>query len=434
MKKLYIILTMLVVIITSCQTNFVNPNAATEDDILNSPEGLIGLAVGIQQRFINGGSSPLYTNITASGLSSGELTVLNAGNAEIAQLESGYENVTPANGVIIGMWTGLALTISDCQDLTNNVDKIGDSGIAAGVEAYGYLFKALALGTMAQYWEQGVINTVKFGSGQSATFSSRAEVLNEAINLLANASSLSGTISAEFYAEVGDNIDIANASRALSARYKMMAGDYSGALSDANAVDLSIKSQFLFDNVVQNPVYRTSLITQNVYEAKPDGQLGLPASIAIDIANDERHSFYFVNNVGTYHASGFFTADEDPIPLYLPGEMMLIMAEAEARLNNLVNAVSHLDNVLTKIPAADAYGVGANLPAYSGAMNQSSILEEIYRNRAIELHMSGLRLEDSRRFNRAAPNDANPERTRNFYPYAQTEIDNNSNTPANPSI
>ncbi len=434
MKKLYIILTTLVVIITSCQTNFVNPNAATEDDILNSPEGLIGLALGVQQRYISGGLSPLYSNITASGLSSGELTVLNAGNAEIAQLENGYENVTPANGVIIAMWTGLALTISDCQDLVNNVDKIGEPGIAAGIEAYGYLFKALALGTMAQYWEQGVINTVKFGSGQSATFSSRADVLNEAISLLANASSLSGTISAEFYAKVGDNIDIANASRALSARYKMMAGDYSGALSDANAVDLSVKSQFLFDNVVQNPVYRTSLITQNVYEAKPDGQLGLPASIAIDTVNDERHSFYFVNNAGTYHASGFFTADEDPIPLYLPGEMMLIMAEAEARLNNLVNAVSHLDNVLTKTPTADAYGVGANLPAYSGAMDQSSILEEIYRNRAIELYMTGLRLEDSRRFDRAAPNDANPERTRNFYPYAQTEIDNNSNTPANPSI
>jgi hypothetical protein len=78
------------------------------------------------------------------------------------------------------------------------------------------------------------------------------------------------------------------------------------------------------------------------------------------------------------------------------------------------------------------YGVGANLPAYNGANTQTAILEEIYRNRCIELFMTGLKLEDSRRFGRPGFGQANAERTRNFYPYPVTERNSNPNTPDNP--
>ncbi|MBC6410062.1 MAG: RagB/SusD family nutrient uptake outer membrane protein [Ekhidna sp.] len=434
MKKIYTLIVTLVCITTACETDFVNPNAATETDILSSSEGLMGLAVGLQQRYIRGGASPLYANITASGLTTGELTVLNAGNAEIAQLENGGDNVASANGVIINLWTGLSLTISDAQDLIDNADNIGDPGISAGIEAYGSFFKALALGTMAQYWEQGVINTVKFGNGESAVFSPREQLLSEAISLLSNAVSLAPSVSDNFYTTVGSNINLLNASRALSARYKLSNGDLSGAIADADAVDLTVKSEFVFDNVVQNPVYRTSLVNQNTYETQADGGMGLPASIAVDMANDERHDFYLENDGSTFNATGFFTSDEAPIPVYLPGEMLLIKAEAYARQNDLNNAVTELNKVLTKTAATDIYGVGANLPAYSDNLNQTAVLQEIYRNRAIELYMGGLRLGDSRRLNRPGPSDAGAERNRNFYPYAQTEIDNNPNTPGNPSI
>lgn len=434
MKKIYVFLAALIGLTTACETDFVNPNAATEDDILNSSEGLIGLAVGLQQRYISGGASPLYANITASGLTTKELTVLNAGNANIAQLENGGDNVASANGVIINLWTGLSLTISDAQDLIDNADNIGDPGIAAGVKTYGSFFKALALGTVAQYWEQGVINTVKFGSGQNATFSPREQLLSEAISLLSDAVSLAPSISDDFYNAVGDNLDLLNASRALSARYKLSNGDFSGAIADAKAVDLTVKSEFVFDNVVQNPVYRTSLENNNTYEAQTDGSMGLPDTIAVDTVNDKRHAFYLKNNEGTFNATGFFKSDDDPIPVYLPGEMLLIQAEAYARRDDLTNAVAELNKVLTKTADDDIYGLGANLPVYAGEMNQTAVLQEIYRNRAIELYMGGLRLEDSRRFNRPGPGSGNDaERTRNFYPYAQTEIDNNPNIPDNPS-
>jgi len=47
--------------------------------------------------------------------------------------------------------------------------------------------------------------------------------------------------------------------------------------------------------------------------------------------------------------------------------------------------------------------------------------------------MSGLKLEDSRRFGRPGPGQAGAERTRNFYPYPQQERDGNPNTPNDPA-
>ncbi len=75
----------------------------------------------------------------------------------------------------------------------------------------------------------------------------------------------------------------------------------------------------------------------------------------------------------------------------------------------------------------------ANLPPYSGSITQADILTEIYRNRCIELYMSGLKLEDSRRFSRPAAGVTGAERNRNWYPYPISERINNTNTPADPA-
>ncbi len=135
-----------------------------------------------------------------------------------------------------------------------------------------------------------------------------------------------------------------------------------------------------------------------------------------------------------FRAKGFFDNATKAIPVYLPGEMLLIKAEALARKNMLPEAVAELDKVLTKTPANDAFGLGAGLVGYSGAMTQQAILDAIYANRCMEMLMSGMRLEDSRRFGRPAPNDPNEERNRNFYPYPFSERDNNPNTPPDPAI
>jgi hypothetical protein len=63
----------------------------------------------------------------------------------------------------------------------------------------------------------------------------------------------------------------------------------------------------------------------------------------------------------------------------------------------------------------------------AGPFTQAQLLDQIYKQRSIELYMSGLRLEDMRRFARP-----NAERTRNLLPYPFLERDNNPNTPADP--
>ena len=111
--------------------------------------------------------------------------------------------------------------------------------------------------------------------------------------------------------------------------------------------------------------------------------------------------------------------------------MTLIKAEAYARqaTPDLTNALVELNKIVTKKPANDPFGVGADLPPIVGPLTQAQILDQIYKHRSIELYMSGLKLEDMRRFGRP-----NSEKKRNFLPYPFLERDNNPNTPADPAF
>lgn len=422
-KYLLYLLLPLLLLAVSCDQDIPNPNAATDEQILNSTEGLIGMINGMKYRYTAGGASGLYSGISANGLTTGELIILNAGNAELAQLGNGFDNVAPSNSVITNLWTNMNLLRADAQKIIANAEKvITDAATENGVLAYAKFFNALAIGTMAQFWEQVPLNTEI-----DAQFSPRTAALQEAVRLLGEASShLGDPLPASITAAVGTDIDLPNAVKALTARYNLMLGNLDAAFGAANSVNLSSQSVFKFDNVVQNPVFRSSLITRNVYDVNES--FGLSGDLAPD-TTDGRIAFYLIPN--TDNGKGFFTADNAPIPVYLPGEMILIKAEVNARQNKLGDAVAELDKVLTKTD--DIFGVNANLPAYSGPNTQEAILQEIYRNRCIELYMSGMKMEDSRRFGRPGPQDANPERTRSFYPYPNVERDNNlGNTPADP--
>jgi hypothetical protein len=227
-----------------------------------------------------------------------------------------------------------------------------------------------------------------------------------------------------------DSVNIINTLYALKARYSLFAGDYATALSAANLVDLTKRSVFSFDALNQNSVNESATSTNNVYQPV-DSTLGLPPALAPSLT-DQRIPFYIGINPTTaprYRIKGFFASSTASIPIYLPGEMILIKAEAYARQNDLVNALIELNKVVTKQPSADAFGVGAAQPAIVGPLTQAQLLTEIYRQRSIELFMSGMRLEDQRRLGR--PVD---ERRRNFFPYPFQERDNNKNTPADPTF
>ena len=436
MKKIIIIAMLpFMLLFGSCEKEYTNPNAATKDAVINSVDGLLGLVVGVKREFSVGATSALYNLVSANGLTTKELFVINTGNGELAALEAGRGNVGNANAFVNNIWTSANLVKAYSQLLIDNADVATDQGTFTGILVYGHYFKALSIGTMAQFWEQvptDIITSDDFLGGRNANFKPRTEALQEAIQLLEDAAgALAKTpISAYFNSKVGNDINMTNAIQALLARYYTMVGNSAKALEAANKVDLTSKSVFRYDAINQNPVFRTSLVNNNTYNGLFN--FGLTGTLAPDPA-DGRIPFYLgANPMTNVKVQGFFKGDTDPIPVYLPGEIILIKAEAYARQNQLPQAIAELNKVLTKTD--DVFAVNANQPIYGGAQTQDAVLQEIYRNRCIELYMSGLKLEDSRRFNRPGPNDANAERNRNFYPYPLRERTNNPNTPADPTV
>ncbi|REA57880.1 RagB/SusD family nutrient uptake outer membrane protein [Dyadobacter luteus] len=423
MKKthIYTILTATMLAFASCeQKEYLNPSSTTEGQVINDVTGLITLANGLQFRYSMSGG--LYNFISANGLTTKELVVLNAGNTDLDLLGKGSGNVQGNNATITTLWAQCHLTKSNADIVLNNLDKATDPAFRSGLVAYASIFKALALGTIAEFWQQAPIKT-----GKNIAFNSREDVLKEAVTLLETASAavLATPPSADFTRQVVNSVDLANTSQALIARYSLMLGEYDKALAAANKVDLTKKSAFNFDDVSQNPIFFLSFGNRNVTEPV-NTSLGLPDALK-PATGDKRISFYTQTatpsrNLGT----GFFTANNAAVPVYLPGEITLIKAEILARQSKLTEAIAELDKVLTK--TTDVWGLGAGLPAYSGATDAASVLTEIYRNRCIELFMSGLKLEDSRRFGRP-----DTERNRNWYPYPTTERQNNTSTPADPA-
>ncbi|HMO38312.1 MAG TPA: RagB/SusD family nutrient uptake outer membrane protein [Saprospiraceae bacterium] len=435
MKKIIIIAMIpLLFLLGSCEREYLNPNAATKQEVINSVEGLLAMVVGLKREYSVGATGALYNVVSANGLTTNELFVINTGNGELAALEAGFATLGNANAFLNNIWTSLNLVRVNSQLIIDNARNIPDPGTATGVVVYGHVFKALAIGTMAQFWEQvptEVISSADFLAGRNVTFKARTAALEEAVQLLeAAAGELAKTpISSFFTSKVGADINIGNTTQALLARYYMMLGNADKALEAANRVDLSSRSVFRYETINQNPVFRTSLVNNNTYNGVHN--FGLTGALAPNPA-DGRIPFYLGDNpLSNVRVQGFFKSDPDPIPVYLPGEVILIKAEAQARRNQLPQAIQELNRVLTKTD--DIFGVNANLPAYSGPQTQEAVLQEIYRNRCIELYMTGLKLEDSRRFGRPGPTATTPERNRNFYPYPLRERTNNPNTPADPA-
>ena len=425
MKKtlIYSTLAAWMLTVSSCeQKEYLNPSSASETQVITDVYGLISLANGLQYRYSVGGAGVTYSMISANGLTTKELLVLNAGNTDLDLLGKGSGNVQGNNAIVSNLWAQSHLTKSNADIILKKINVAADPALKSGLTAYASIFRALSLGALGEFWQQAPI-----GTAANIAFNTREEVLKEAIATLETAATaITATApSADFTTRVVNSIDMPNTIQALIARYSLMLGDYDKALAAANKVDLTKKSAFNFDDVSQNPVFFNSFGNRNVTEPV-NTALGLPDALKPE-AGDKRVTFYTqtaapARNLGT----GFFTSNTAQIPVYLPGEVTLIKAEVLARKGTIDAAVTELDKVRTK--TTDVWGIGASLPAYSGVKDATSVLTEIYKNRAIELYMSGLKLDDSRRFGRPAT-----ERNRDWYPYPTNERQNNTSTPADPA-
>ncbi|UKJ07268.1 RagB/SusD family nutrient uptake outer membrane protein [Solitalea lacus] len=412
--------------VVGCGKDFSDPTRVPEDAVFGTLQGLTGAVIGLQRDYTFGRASSLYNSVTSNGFTTKEFFLVNPGNLPEAQLNTGGIAVDGNNTILVGLWSNSNKIIYDANRIIEASQLQSDKGYVSGLIGYSTIFKALALGNMARGWEQ-----VPQGIGVNIGFVGRTDGYNMAISAIDQALSIINTnpISTTFLGNIPPGIDISNTLNALKARYALAVGNYDLALSAANAVDLTKRSVLNFDVTTQNPIYQTATASNNVYQPI-DSTLGLKVPLQPDLA-DQRVPFYTVINPTIpprFRIKGFGVALDTPFPLYLPGEITLIKSEVYTRKNDLVNGLAELNKVVTKTAASDPFGVGASLPPVSVG-SQQELLDQIYKHRCIELYMSGLKLEDMRRFNRP-----NSERGRNFYPYPNAERDNNPNTPKNPDF
>lgn len=408
---------------TSCKKNYSDPSSINSSQAFSTPSTLTGVAVSLQRVYTSGRSSSLYNKVVIDGLLTRQDSILNAGNIPENQLWLGGGNVDATNTMLAGLWTSSNKIVYDANNVINGAKNLGDRAYASGLIAYATIFKALAVGDMATFWEQ-----VPVGTGQNVGFQSRTAALNGIISEIdgALATVAANAPSAAVTGNLPAGIDLTNTLQALKARYSLMVGNYQAALTAANAVDLTKKSVFSFTTINPNPVWETVTSTNNVVAATP--YFGLPLTLLPDPA-DKRIPFQ-QQTATISRMAGFAATNTTSWPIYLPGEMTLIKAEAYARMStpDLTSALTELNKVVTKQRSADPFGVGAELPAVNLA-TQQAILDEIYRQRAMELAQMGLRLEDQRRLTRPVA-----ERKRSFLPYPFQERDNNPNTPPDPQF
>lgn len=433
MKKtryiVYLILAVLILSFAGCVKNYSDPARATQDDVNTSSKGLTGVAISLQSRYAAGRGN-IYNTTTMSGFLANELTLLNQGNTAELQLSLGGVNLDGGNTVITNLWSNSNKIIFDANLVIANSSAIPDKGFVSGLLGYATIFKSLALGDLAAFWEK-----VPSGTGENVTFITRAEAYTKIITDidLALAAISQTAISSSFLGSIPAGIDIPNTLRALKARYALYNGNYPLALATANTVDLTKKSGFQHNAIVnQNGIYVAVTGTNNLWQPISN-TFGLPAGLTPDVA-DKRLPFYLLENLTIaprWRMNGFAAALATEWPAYLPGEMTLIKAESYARqaTPDVVNALIELNKIITKKPAADPNGVGADLPPLAGPLTAAQLLTEVYKQRSIELFLSGQRLEDSRRLGRPQT-----ERKRNFVNYPFRERDQNPNTPADPAF
>ena len=197
MKYAVLALTLLL-FATACETDFDNPNAATEEEAFSSREGIIATTVGMQQVYSTSGVRWMVETPAITTREGGITTTFQ----NMIELEDGGSTLPNFNSNVKGMWSTMLSVMRIAEEIEANTPGIElEAGTTSGLLAYAKLFKAMCIANLAQSYDQVVVQT---NGDNNATFVSRAEALQTAISLLTEAQALisANPISDEFVNEV----------------------------------------------------------------------------------------------------------------------------------------------------------------------------------------------------------------------------------------
>jgi starch-binding outer membrane protein, SusD/RagB family len=380
--------------LAACDLDTTNPNAPTQETVVQSPEGLIALGVGVQQRLGASTGALVY----GAGLVTDELGAVSTAFATLSDAALG--TVPPNTNLAADIWNGGYRTITTANDIINNVDGVTlPEGTRSGLLGLAYLAKAAAIGELLQAFQQVAVNTTE----GPATFVDRPTALAAVLELLDSAEVAYNAAppSSQFTTQVlASGVNIPNTIQAYKARYRRLVQptDWASVLAAADSVSRTVFSVLPFSDQNRNPLFVTATGSSGV---TPRDAFRLS-----DPAEAQRVAFHVKDSVVTARdpnipldAWARYGSGSAPIPAYYPDEVLLVKAEALVRLGRLPEAVAVVDSVRTDCPGAGAVATdpGPCLAPYAGPATDADVITEIYRNRRYELFATGLRWEDARR-------------------------------------
>lgn len=383
----------------ACDLDISNPNAPAEEQVVNDLDGLVSVAVGMQDQW----SSAVDDWVVPSALLTDEWGTADAALLSYVNLMTGpAQDVENQFGVVEAPFAATYRVVRSADILIANFGGVdAGEGLTAGVLALARLYKAMALGQAIQIYEEipldvSVENPVPVG---------RDQVLAEVISLLESArQDLSGVSDADldgFRTRVkGDDLDLRNTIDAMLARFYLLDGQYQNAIDAASRVDRTVFSAFTYASPDRNPIFALSGILEYV---KP-----LASFVAEAEDGDGRVEHWIDTSVAPFSGKppdtllvemGQYDSDFDAFPVYLPDEMRLIQAEAHVRLGQLGQAADLVNDVRTQSAPSVAGDPVPNLPALppDALDTEAELLAQIAYERRYELYLQGLRWEDTRR-------------------------------------
>lgn len=416
------------VLLSSCSLDLENPNAPTEQEVLSSGDGLVALAVGMQGQYAQAIDDYLVTN----SLITDEWGTQSRALISYRSLLTG-ENFDRGFGVVEAPWANSYRVIKSANTLLNARDVGFSTNFQAGVRSLAKLFKAMAFGMLAMQYEEMPIDV----STPGAPFQPRAVALDTVLALLESArADMQGVSEADlagFRTRVtGTQLNQRNLIDAMLARYYLMAGLHAEAIAAADRVSLTTLSQLVYPTPTRNPVENLAFQLLYVFPLKSFVDQAQPG---------DRRPAYWVD-VEADPLTGVpdslllplrkYSDRSEPFPLFLPGEMLLIKAEALTRIGGAANyllAAELINQVRTQTSSAVDEPV-AGLPPYppTALLTEAQLLDAIAYERRYELYMQGLRWEDTRRLGTARTTVP----TMLFLPIPQQECDTNPAQPCGP--
>jgi len=400
------------VLLTGCDLDLTNPNAPTEGTVLPDPDGIMSLAVGMQGQMA--GSMLAY--VRAPALVTDEW---GPGPAALADVRSMFSaEVDPSFGIVGAPYQSTYRIFRSADNLIENAGLVGlPSAMATGITALARLHKAMALGYAILHYREVPIET-GFEGGVPR---SREVVLGEVISLLRAAEADLATVSdaelSGFRTRVLDpNFDLRNSVQAMLARYLLIAGQYGEAIGAAENVSPSVLSAYSYTGGDRNPVQNYAFGLNYVTPLMRFAREAEPGDARVDFWVDttEVRTIEGVE-VATMEA---YSSQSDPFPVYLPGEMLLIRAEAHARQGDLGAARALINEVRTQCESPVAEPTACLEPLTEAELaTAEDIFAQILYERRYELYQQGLRWEDLRRLGGFAGQQPRIE----FLPLPQSE-------------